>query len=72
MKNNCYDIEGVYFSLDKARKGHFNRFDLKMYMIDNGVRLGTIHESEIDLLMNFFDRSNNGQIKFNDFVDEFC
>lgn len=37
MKNNCYDIERVYFELDKARKGHFNRFDLKMYMIENKV-----------------------------------
>ena len=55
MKNNCYDIERVYFELDKSRKGHFNRSDLKIYMMENGVRLGKMHEEEIDLIMNYFD-----------------
>lgn len=71
MRNNCYDIERVYFELDKPRKGYFDRSDLKVYMMENGVKLGTIHEFEIDLLISFFDRSGSGQVKFDQFVDEF-
>ena len=34
MRNNCYDIERVYFSLDQARKGFFDRFDMKVYLYE--------------------------------------
>ena len=71
MKNNCYDIERVYFSMDQARKGHFNRFDLKLYLVEQGTRMATLHEHELDLLMSFFDRSGQGRVKFEEFVSEF-
>ena len=71
MKNNCFDIERIYFSLDEPRKGFFDRNDLKVYMMQNGVRLGTVHEHEIDLIMSYFDRSGNGRVKFDQFTDEF-
>ena len=71
MKNNCFDIERVYFELDRPRKGYFDRSDLKVYMMENGVRLGKVHENEIDLLISFFDRTGTGQVKFDNFVDEF-
>jgi hypothetical protein len=35
MKNNCFDIEKVYFQLDKTRKGYFDRYDFKIYLIEN-------------------------------------
>jgi len=71
MKNNCYDIERVYFELDRTRKGYFDRHDLKIYMMTNGVKLGLMHEQEIDLIMNYYDRRQIGRVKFDEFVDEF-
>ena len=71
MKNNCYDIERVYFSMDQARKGFIDRFDLKLYLVEHGTRMATIHEHEIDLIMNFFDRSGQGRVHFEDFAGEF-
>lgn len=71
MKNNCYDIERVYFELDFSRKGFFNRSDLKVYMMQNGVKLQPAHEVELDLLMNYFDRRQQGRVTFEEFTEMF-
>ena len=55
MKNNCFDIERVYFQLDSMRKGYFDRYDLKLFLIENKEKFGTIIEDEIDFIMSFFD-----------------
>jgi Ca2+-binding EF-hand superfamily protein len=71
MQNNCWDIERVYFELDKTRRGYFDRNDMKVYMLENGVKLHAGHEHEIDLVMNYFDRRQLGRVTFDEFVDEF-
>ena len=71
MKNNCFDIERVYFQLDSSRKGFFDRYDLKLFLIENKDKFGQIIEDEIDMLMSFFDRKGLGRVLFDDFVSQF-
>lgn len=71
MRNNCYDIERVYFELDQARKGYFCLNDLKIYMMQNGVKVQPKHTSDLNLLMNYFDRRSVGRVSFEDFTDVF-
>lgn len=65
MKNNCYDIEAVYFQLDQSRKGFFDRYDLRVFVLENG---GSFTEEELNLMMSFFDRSALGMVRFDDFI----
>lgn len=71
MKNNCFDIECIYFQLDLARKGFFTRSDLKVFMMQNGVKLQPAHDKQFDLLMNYFDRRQCGRVSFEEFTDLF-
>lgn len=68
MKNNCFDIERVYFQLDSMRKGYFDRYDLKLFLIENKEKFGTIIEDEIDFIMSFFDLQGLSRVVFDDFV----
>ena len=34
--------------------------------------MATIHEQEIDFLMNFFDRSGQGRVMFDEFATAFA
>lgn len=68
MKNNCFDIEKVYFQLDTTRKGYFDRYDFKLYLIENKDQFGNINEDEIDMVMSFFDRQGLGRVMFDDFT----
>ena len=58
--------------MDQARKGYFDRFDLKLYLVEHGTRINTIHDNEIDLLMYFFDRSGQGHVMFEEFSTAFA
>jgi len=71
MRNNCFDIERVYFSLDQGRKGFFDRFDFKVYLMENQSAFGAIREDEMDMLMSYFDRTGQGRVQFDDFVSQF-
>lgn len=71
MRNNCFDIERVYFQLDQGRKGFFDRFDFKVYLMENQSLFGGVHEDEVDMLMSFFDRTGQGRVQFDDFVGQF-
>ena len=71
MKSNCYDIESVYFEMDKARKGYVDRFDFKLFIINNSAsgqepRFGVINEEDLDYIMYYFDSKSNGRIEFKD------
>lgn len=68
MKNNCFDIEKVYFQMDTTRKGYFDRYDFKLYLIENKNQFGNINEEEIDMIMSYFDRQGLGRVMFDDFT----
>lgn len=76
MNSNCYDIESVYFEMDKPRKGYVDRFDFKIFMMNNSTgsqepRFGVINEEDLDYIMFYFDSKSNGRIEFKDFVQFF-
>lgn len=71
MKNNCYDCERIYFQLDQSRKGFFDRFDFKLYLIENQSLFGPLHDDEMDMMMSYFDRTGQGRVQFDDFVSQF-
>lgn len=76
MNSNCYDIESVYFEMDKARKGYVDRSDFKLFMINNSAsnqepRFGIINEEDLNYIMFYFDSKSNGRIEFKDFVQLF-
>ena len=65
MKNNCYDIESIYFKLDQSRKGFFDRYDLRVFILENG---GQFTDEELNLVMSFFDKSAAGMVRFDEFT----
>ena len=69
MKANDYKIEKVFFEMDQARKGYFDKYDLKTYLVENGTDIKTLRDQEIRLIMNFFDVSGEGRVKLDDFAN---
>ena len=52
--------------MDQSRKGFFDRYDLRVFVLENG---GNFTEEELNLLMSFFDKSAAGMVRFDDFTD---
>jgi hypothetical protein len=72
MYNNCYDIERIYFAMDLARKGSIDRFDVKLYLTEQGFSgVDRFSEDDIDYIMAYFDSKGMGRIMFDDFVNAF-
>lgn len=54
--------------MDKGKKGYLSRDDVREFLADNGFYAT---EREIECIISKADKTKDGRINFNEFVDEF-
>lgn len=61
IRHLSYNGEDIYFNISGEKRLYFDKHDLKVFMMQRGVRLGKDHDFEIDLMIQFFFKHKKGK-----------